>query len=487
MNLNHLTKHTLIYGFADFLGKGFAIIILPFLAAALSPNEFGMLELILTVTGLMAVIMNCGLNNATQRFYFDGGAENIANAREVVSSGAAAILFTGLFALMLGLILVYLASLSLDFNLMPFSIIALISAILLMISNQWITFIIDVTRLHFAPLKFLILASISRVFALAAGTFAVVTLGWGIDGYLSMQALIVIFIIPFALFLIRKDLSLAQSRKSISRLIKFGFPYIFMGMGYWLFGSMDRWMLAGLVSVDEAGIYAVAFKLSSVVLFASAAFGQAWSPFALKLKQDSPEEYREIYSNILYCLFCIMMVIGGFVSFFSGEIISSLFPTEYHDSAYLLCILTIGIIFQSTIHVTSIGISLKNKTSVFAKVAWITAIINLVFNFILIPYFGGVGAAISTSISYFVLTGLYFFYSQKLHKLPINFNILLILIFISFTMLLISLMFYSADFNIQIISFKFILYFLLIFFIVRILSWEGVFKNLKSSLAKEAI
>ena len=180
-----------------------------------------------------------------------------------------------------------------------------------------------------------------------------------------------------------------------------------------------------------------------------------------------------------------MIVIGGFVSFFSGEIVSSLFPIEYHDSAYLLSILTIGIIFQSTIHVTSIGISLEKKTSVFAKVAWITAIINLVLNFILIPYFGGVGAAISTSISYFVLTGIYFFYSQKLHKLPINFNILLILIFISFTMLLISLMFYSADFNLQIISFKFILYFLLIFFSVGILALEGVFKNLKSSLAKE--
>ena len=482
MRINHLTHNTLVYGLADFLGRGFGLLILPFLAAVLSPSEFGALELILTITGLLAVIMNCGLNNATQRFYFDGASDNSENSKEVVSSGAAAIIVFGFAASIFGFVLIYISSFYIDFINVPFSIIGLIAAILLMTSGQWMLFATDVTRLHFAPYKFLILTILTRVLGLSAGTYVVVSMGWGIDGFLSMQALISMCIIPLAFFMIRKDLIFRTSYVSILKLVKFGFPFIFMGLAYWIFGSMDRWMLAGMVSLEEAGIYAIAFKLSSVVLFASLAFGQAWSPFALKLKQVKPKIYKLVFANILYCLLFLMIILGGFVSLFSGELIAYVLPFEYHQSAYLLSILCIGLMLQASIHVTAIGISLENKTNLFARIAWVTALFNLCLNFMLIPNFGAVGAAIATSASYFLLTSLYFFYTQKLHRLPINFFLITFLLIIGLTILCASLAFHSLEFHITLVSLKLIIYFALILASLGALYYKEVFKNLKSNL-----
>ena len=119
----------------------------------------------------------------------------------------------------------------------------------------------------------------------------------------------------------------------MKELVQFGYPFIFAGMAYWLFGTMDRWMLASMTTIEEVGIYSVAFRFASAVLFVSAAFGQAWSPFAMKIRTDHPEQYQTIYGQILLLLLFVMLVIGGGLALFSGEAIGLIMPIEYQASA----------------------------------------------------------------------------------------------------------------------------------------------------------
>ena len=70
----------------------------------------------------------------------------------------------------------------------------------------------------------------------------------------------------------------------IKKLIIYGYPFIFSGLAYWIFGSIDRWMLAYLTDIKEVGIYSVAFRFSMIPMFLANAFGQAWSPLAIKNK-----------------------------------------------------------------------------------------------------------------------------------------------------------------------------------------------------------
>ena len=95
-------------------------------------------------------------------------------------------------------------------------------------------------------------------------------------------------------------------------------------------------------------------------------------------------------------------------------------PTQYLASALPLAILCFGIVLQSTLQVTAIGISLERKTYLFARLMWLSAIVNFVLNYLLIPSLGASGAAWSTLISYFVLTTTYLYYTQQLHPLVLE-------------------------------------------------------------------
>jgi O-antigen/teichoic acid export membrane protein len=211
------------------------------------------------------------------------------------------------------------------------------------------------------------------------------------------------------------------------KLIRFGYPFIYAGLAFWLFGSMDRWLLAYMSTVEEVGIYSIAYRFASVILFVSMAFGQAWSPLAIKIQADHPQIYRAIYVDILLALLCGMLLIGSGVALFSQEILIWLMPAEYYGAALLLSVLTLGLILQSTLQVTAIGISLEKKTYLFGRLSWMAVALNLILNLLMIPAAGGLGAAIATALSYLFLTGAYLFYTQRLHPLPLPWGKLLVL------------------------------------------------------------
>ncbi len=438
MVFSRLAKDSAIYGGADFVTKILSFLAFPFIAAALSPKAFGVLELILTVTAILGLIMNCGLNNSVQRFYWD---------KETTPSMRPAIVSSGFIAQVgFGIIIVLFAAIAIPFVIplmqvaeWPLSWIGLLAALLVMALSQWAQYVLDVIRLYFAPWRFFTLALISRVLSMAFGIVAVVFLGLGIDGLLTAQALVLIMVLPLALWFIRKDFQLKRIEYSqIKELAHFGYPFIFAGIAHWLFGAIDRWMLASMKSVEEVGIYSVAFRFASVVVFVSAAFSQAWSPVAMKIRTDYPDRCHIIYGQVLLLLFFTMFAVGGGIALFSGEVISLFMPSDYHASALPLAILCFGIIFQSTQQVTAIGISLKKKTYLFARLAWLAAVVNFVANWLLIPSFGAVGAAWATLIAHVFLTGGYFYHTQRLHPIVIDWVRLFALCFLGLLVALAS-------------------------------------------------
>ena len=456
--LRSLAKDTFIYGGGDLALKLVAFITFPIIAAALSPKAFGALELLGTSTALLGLFVNCGLNNAVQRFYWD--KDTALEFRPViVTSGFAILAFFG--AIVGGFAVISAIPFFSEWVRkadLPMSAVAFVSAVGLMVFAQLLQYILDVLRLHFAPYKFLLLSFLHRVLGLALGLVAVALLGKGVDGLLFVQMAVACFVLPLGLWMIRRDLTKRLDfRDWGKRLVAFGYPFIFAGLAYWLFGSMDRWMLAAMASVEETGIYSVAFRLSTVVMFVNMAFGQAWSPYAIKVKTDFPDTYRAFYARVLLALLYCMLAIGGGVALFSGELIGLLMPGEYAASALPLSILCLGVVLQSTQQITAVGISLERKTYLLARMAWLTAFVNLTANWLLIPPFGAAGAAWGTCISYFVLTGGYMYFTQNLHRLPISWRKLGWLLALGSTVFLTAFLYNSVVWNWRTVALKLLL------------------------------
>ena len=101
-------------------------------------------------------------------------------------------------------------------------------------------------------------------------------------------------------------------------------------------------------------------------------------------------------------------------------------------------------VFPSTQQVTGIGISLEKKTFLFARLAWLTALVNLILNWFLIPAYGATGAAGATTVSFFVLTGSYLYFTQRLHPLTIPWKRLAFILFLGGCVAL-AAMFYNTE------------------------------------------
>ena len=213
-------------------------------------------------------------------------------------------------------------------------------------------------------------------------------------------------------------------------------------------------MLASMSSIEEVGIYSVSFRFSSIVFFVSVAFGQAWSPLAIKIRTDHPENYRKIYGQVLLLLLFVMLIVGGGVALFSGETIGLIMPKEYHASAIPLSILCFGVILQATQQVTAIGISIEKKTFLLARLAWLTAFVNLAGNYLLVPKYGATGAACATLISYAVLTFSYLFFTQRLHPLQMEWRRLMALLLMGCAVAAVSIYHMSIEINSVILLIK---------------------------------
>lgn len=417
MKLGILVKDVVVYGATDLVTKLLAFIALPLLAAALAPAAYGSLELVMTMVGLCGLLVNFGLNNAVQRFYWDEAV--IAHDRTtLVATGLVAQLILGCVAALVGLLA--LAWWNADAVWLP----ALgwpgqIAAVALIALTQWNQYALDVLRLQFAPWRFLVASMTSRVGGTAAALWVVLGLGLGLDALLVAQALVAALALPLGLAMIRKDLALKFSSDLARELLRFGHPFIYAGLAYWLLTSMDRWMLAAMSSVEEVGVYSVASRYASVMLLLSGAFGQAWSPVSMRLRTEQPEHYRYLYGQILQTLLALMMAVGVGLALFAGEIVNLTLPPAYAGAAMPMAVLALGLVLQSTNQVTASGISIARATYIFARLMWITALINFVLNLLLIPALGATGAALATTVAYALLSALYLIVGQRVHPIVV--------------------------------------------------------------------
>lgn len=410
---------TAVYGGADFISKLVAFVTFPLVATALSPDGFGTLELVLTVTSLLGVLANNGVNNSIQRFYWD--SELSRSERPLfVSTGAMMLAVLQSSGVLLGAIGFAVLSAAGAVDYAHLGWLGAFAALLMMAGNQMSQYMLDVIRLHQAPWRFFTVSLVSRVATALAAVVAVVQLGFGLDGMLAFQMLVAIASVPLATAAVSRDIVLKFDWRLAKQIFAFGHPFVYASMAFWLLSSIDRWMLAAMGSVEEVGIYSAAFRYASIAIFAATAFGLAWSPMAIKLRTDHPETYRQLYSDIFVALSAAMLALGAALALFSPDIIRWTMSPEYASAARPLAVLGLGAVLQATIQVTAIGISLERKTYLFAHLSWLTAGVNVAVNLALIPIWGALGAAWGTTAAYLLLTGSYLFFTQRLHPLPLS-------------------------------------------------------------------
>lgn len=205
----------------------------------------------------------------------------------------------------------------------------------------------------------------------------------------------------------------------LSRMFKYALPLIPATIIGWLLSSMDRIALRQWSNFNEIGIYSAAFKIVAVLAIIQSAFTTFWTPTAFRWYKEKVSNER--YMKVSNLLLAIMALLFSFIVLFK-DIIIKLLSSDYVTASKSVPFLLFFPIMYTISETTALGISFSRKTSYNILISIVSAALNYIGNYLLVPKFGAMGASISTGISYIV-----FFWMRTLisRKLWFKFNITL--------------------------------------------------------------
>lgn len=414
-----LVKDTVIYSFSDIILKGIAFLAFPIFTNLLSIEDYGTMSLVLTISGLTGMVMGFGVSNSLQRFYFDDQSEKGKGRKTLVSTGLLLVILLCLIGFAAFSFLFYFSrsfiesKLSLQYNIVLLAIAG-------NIPTQIIQYVFSTIRVQFKPVRYVIVSFINNL----SGTILAIFLlyrGYGLPGYFLGFLFAPLAFIPIAVLFIKQDLIVSFDRKQAKIILEYGYPFIFAGLGYWLFGSIDRWVLNSYVSKEGIGIYSIAFKFAYIVYLIIGAFGQALSPLCVKMLVEEPGRIGTYFSKILIYLYAGMTLIGLGISIFANELIILTTPYAYWPAAKIIPVVIAALVIHSTSLISVLGLYYSKRTNIMTFCVFIAAGVNVIFNFLLVPTFGPLGAAITLILTYSTLTILYGLFSKK--SIQINYDV----------------------------------------------------------------
>ncbi len=216
------------------------------------------------------------------------------------------------------------------------------------------------------------------------------------------------------MFICRKNIRFSFkniNKRQIKSLVKFGLPLVPANLIGWGLNSTDSIFLRTMTTYSELGYYTVALKVSNVLAILQTSFSTFWVPLAFKWKSKNidNEKFELISKGLSFTMSIILLLILLFKNFIP------LFLGNGYDSViYIVPFLLFHPIFYTMSETTILGIYFSRKTYYNIVISIISVIVNIILNYILIPNFGAVGAAIATGISYLVFFWIRTLISRKL-------------------------------------------------------------------------
>lgn len=216
---------------------------------------------------------------------------------------------------------------------------------------------------------------------------------------------------------------------NIKPLLEYGFPLMLAGLASWGLNVMDKVFLRSMSTFGELGIYSVAISIAGIASLFAGIFNTIWSPMVFKwIHQGVDNAKIEKMSGYVLVVIYFIIIIAGL----SSWILTFFLPKTYIGIQYLIPLCLLPPLLYTLSETTSIGITIARRTKLAMIASMLALATNAIGNYILIPYFGAGGAALSTGISFTVFliirTEVSNFIWQKSSTIKIYLNVILLLI-----------------------------------------------------------
>ena len=409
--LKQLFRSLSIYGLGDAAAAAVNLLLLPIYTRYLTPQDYGVVTMLLTIEAVAKVVFRWGVDTAFMRLYYDCRDEA---ARQRLAST----IFFFLLAVNGVLVAGSLATAGwLSTRLFGSTGQAVLVA--LVIGNTF------VAGFYFLPYQVLRIADRSALFVVltflrSAGTIVarlilVIAAGWGVAGVVYadvfVTAIFTLVLLPWFAPLIRP----LFSRTLIREALGFGLPRIPHSLAHQVMSLSDRYFLNLYRTLEDVGLYGIGASFGLALKLFLSAFEFAWTPFFLGVMRE-PNATR-IYSAVSTYIVATLVLLGMGLCAVAPDLVRLFTAPAFHEAAAVTPWIALGVMFQGIYLVGSIGLVITKRTMRYPVATALAAAVSVAANAVLVRRYGVMGAAWANALSYATLAVVTVTFSEQVYPI----------------------------------------------------------------------
>lgn len=395
----YLFKNTIIFTIGNLASKLIAFFLIPLYTNVLTTKEYGTIDLVITICTIAVPILTLNIMEGIMRFNLD----EKSNKNKITKIG---ILILG-YGVVIGLILIPISQ---RFNQISHLSLLIYFYVIASASSQ--IFLADLRGK-----ELLLQYSIGNVL----NTFLIAVLNilfllifkLGLLGYLLAYAISNLVISIYAIAVGKGYLAISENIDIVKmrEMLKYSIVLIPNSFMWWIMNSSDHIMVTSMIGVAANGIYAISYKLPTLISTFTGIFNQAWSYSAIKENGSTDEE--KYNNSVLNHMISIVMLIGVAMMVIIKPFLKIYVQENYFEAWKYTPFLIIGCVYLTLGTFMSTSYTVHKDSKGYLISGSFGALINIILNFVLIPIIGVYGAAIATCLSYIFVFIFRVFHTRK--------------------------------------------------------------------------
>lgn len=416
-SFKRIGRDALIYGLQPALSRLVGFLMLPIYTRFLTPEDYGVLQLLDTTADVASIIFVAGAIAGTTRFYFKATTD--PDRYKVLST---AFLLLTTHALVGALILIASASLVHDFILRGFGTPGQVQIAAL---NFWTSTLSSVPLLFLQVRQragtFTILGVGRLVIQLSLNILFVVGLKWGVTGVLTSTLITNCLIGSVLSFTLLRTTGIRFSKAVWADMRRFGGPVKLTNIGSYVLNFGDRYFIQAFSGPAAVGLYGIAYQFGFVFSqFFTAPFLRAWGPVRFMLASEPPEKRNPVYDRAFF-LFSVL-IFSGYTAFALGirPVLTVMTTPQFHSAASFVPVIVAAYVAQAWTDTWRFQIDISEKTRYYTYSTWLSVVLILVLYAVLIPRFGAAGASWATFLGFAFRSVVTRRFAQRLWPVPVS-------------------------------------------------------------------
>lgn len=415
-HISFLLKHSTIYGIGNLLSKVVAFLLLPLYTRYLSPESYGILELVDVTIGMIGIVVGVGVTEALSRFYYD--QKDGAERRAVISTGYGVVTAMAVVSV---LVLSYGSEL--------FAVLILESAghaTLFTISflSLGLGIITDVAQVYFRLLHksthYIAISLANLIIGVLLNILFIAYLEYGVIGIFYASLLTRLLVgVPVTVYVLKK-VGIRFQWSLAKEMVAFSVPLIPAALASTAVAYSDRYFINYFLTLAETGIYGLGRKIGSMIhLLITVPFLLVFLPRRFEIAHE--EGAKEVFGQVFYYYLLTMLFIGLGLSVMADIVIAMMTTTEFYPAADFVPLAVLTMIILGAKYHFEFGILYSKKTRYYMYIYMVSGGVHLASNWFFVKAIGLWGAMYASLLAQLLTTGLVYLVGQRLF--PINFGL----------------------------------------------------------------